>query len=129
MGYSDCLLALKANNALFNFIQQGTILLMFSSSVLSYFAFSTKNQEMKNMIKEIGYIAYGMWCLTFVISSIVLLCHIEERRFEVTRNVWGEIRYKKRKNKSIFKKKQAKEGDFLQLVPLSNSSKTIDEYL
>lgn len=105
-----CLLSLKANGELFNFIQQASLLLMFSSSVISYFAFNkpfdAENlKEAQDVASKLKVVAYAMWAVTSVISAIVLLTYLQEYGFQRSKNAWGETIYEFKNSKKVKKEK------------------------
>ena len=105
-----CLLSLKANGELFNFIQQASLLLMFSSSVISYFAFkpfdAENNKEAQDVAYKLKVVAFVMWAVTSIISAIVLLTYLQEYGFQRSKNAWGETIYEFKNSKKVKKEKE-----------------------
>ena len=91
MWSEEFLLSLKANQELFNFIQQGVLLLVFASSVISYFAF--KGDTDNDFAPTLKIVSYIMWALAFIFVLVVLLSYLTERRYAKSRNAWGETAY------------------------------------
>ena len=112
MACGRCLLSLKANGELFNFIQQASLLLMFSSSVISYFAFKPFDPENKKEAQDVAYklkvVAFAMWVVTSIISAIVLLTYLQEYGFQRSKNAWGETIYEFKNSKKVKTEKEKK---------------------
>lgn len=96
MCFGEFLLGLKANRELFNFIQQALLLLLFSSSVISYFAFKG-GSEYSSLPEKLRILAYVMWTLSFFILLIVITSYAQERKYNSTRNAWGETIYEQKR--------------------------------
>ena len=136
----DFLLSLKANHELFNFIQQATLLLTFASSILCYFAFKD-SPEFAGFQKYLQGISMGLWVFSAILILIVAMAYMWERRYQKTRNVWGETIYqelptKKLKRKKVLNKPSSDSrmnvcsnstfGSLTQLKSLETSSSSIN---
>ena len=90
----DFFLSLKANNELFNFLQQATLLLTFASSLLSFFAFRSSSESgFQEMQKLLQGISMGLWAFSSMLIFTVLMAYIWESRYQPAKNAWGETIY------------------------------------
>jgi len=108
----DFFLSLKANNELFNFIQQAALLLTFAAALLCYFAFKPEEQY-DTMQKYLQGISMGLWSFSIFLILTVVLAYVWESRYQKTRNVWGETIYRDRGvvNKKLKRQKVINRND------------------
>lgn len=100
----DFFLSLKANQELFNFVQQATMLLTFASGVLCYFAFK-KNDQLADIQDILQGVSLGLWAFTLLLYYTVVMSYMKERRYSKERNVWGETIYQTKVTKTKQKRK------------------------
>ena len=120
----DFFLSLKANNELFNFLQQATLLLTFASSLLSFFAFRSTPDEsgFQQMQQILQAISMGLWAFSSFLIFTVLMAYMWESRYQPAKNAWGEIIYSQKGARKYNENSKAKKLKRQKLVGRNNKN-------